>query len=161
MSLTFSLLRIVRDLKRYFNTIWVTPPRFSRHFHCATVSAFQVTCHEKDPSWLNDHIKRLIKQKNKIFKKYLKDGRANSDCENLQTILLKKNKKKTVTMNVLLINLTNRTTSSKTYWSIVKTLVNGKRVPDILLILAHNTLVICFKERTNIWKIYSVNKVNL
>lgn len=89
MSLTFSLLRIVRDLKlaTFINTIWGTPPRFSRHFHCATVLAFQVTCHEKDPSWLNDHIKRLIKQKNKIFKKYLKDGRANSVCENLQTIL--------------------------------------------------------------------------
>lgn len=120
MSLTFSLLRIVRDLKRYFNTIWVTPPRFSRHFHCATVSAFQVTCHEKDPSWLNDHIKRLIKQKNKIFKKYLKDGRANSDCENLQTILLKKNKKK----NSYYERLANKL--NKPYYFIKNILINSQ-----------------------------------
>ena len=37
------------------------------------------------PPCLNDHIKHLIK-KEKTFKKNLKNGRANSDYENLQII---------------------------------------------------------------------------
>ena len=41
---------------------------------------------EKDPPWLNDHIEHLIKNKNKTFKMYLKDGRPNYDYGNLQTI---------------------------------------------------------------------------
>ena len=45
-----------------------------------------ITCNDKDPPWLNDHIKRLINQKNKISKKYLKDGRSNSVYENLRII---------------------------------------------------------------------------
>ena len=34
-----------------------------------------IICNEKDPPWLNYHIKRLINLKNEIFKKYLKDRR--------------------------------------------------------------------------------------
>ena len=45
-----------------------------------------ITCNDKDPPWLNDHIKRLINLKNGIFKKYFKDGRPDSVYENLQTI---------------------------------------------------------------------------
>ena len=44
-----------------------------------------IICNDKDPSWLNDNIKRLISQKNEIFKKYLKEGGTYSVYENLQT----------------------------------------------------------------------------
>ena len=45
-----------------------------------------ITCNNKDPPWLNDHIKCLINQKSEILKIYRKDGRPNSVYENLQTI---------------------------------------------------------------------------
>ena len=32
-----------------------------------------ITCNDKDPPWLNDHIKQVINLKHEIFKKYLKD----------------------------------------------------------------------------------------
>ena len=78
MSTTFSLLRIVRDLMlaTFFNAIRVTLSAIFATFSLRNNFAFQVTCHEKDQSWLNDHIKRLIKKKNEIFRKYLKGGRA-------------------------------------------------------------------------------------
>ena len=40
---------------------------------------------DKDPPWLNDHIRLLIKKKNVAFKKYLKDGKASVNYINLQT----------------------------------------------------------------------------
>ena len=46
-----------------------------------------INYNDKDPPWLNDHIKRkMLTQKNEIFKKYFKDERPNSINENLQTI---------------------------------------------------------------------------
>ena len=80
---------------------------------------------------INDHIKRLIKQKNEIFKNYLKDGRPNSAYENLQTITSDLTEVISSSKNVHYERLANKfndpTTSSKTYWSINKTLVNGKK----------------------------------
>ena len=35
------------------------------------------TLSDKDPLCLNDHLRLLIKKKNAIFQKYLKDGRTN------------------------------------------------------------------------------------
>ena len=32
-----------------------------------------ITCNDKDPPWLNDHIKQVFNLKHEIFKKYLKD----------------------------------------------------------------------------------------
>ena len=45
-----------------------------------------ITCNDKDPPWLNDHIKCLINQKSEILKICRKDRRLNSVYENLQTI---------------------------------------------------------------------------
>ena len=45
-----------------------------------------ITCNDKNPSWLNDHINSLTIQKNEIFQKYLKNRRSKSIYENLQTI---------------------------------------------------------------------------
>ena len=68
-----------------------------------------ITCNDKDPTWLNDHIKRFINQKNGIFRKYFKDGRPNYIYENLQNITLHLTEaicrsKKKFTMNVLPIS---------------------------------------------------------
>ena len=43
------------------------------------------TFNDKDPPWLNDHIRLLIKKKNVVFQKYLKDGKTGVNYTNLQT----------------------------------------------------------------------------
>ena len=43
-----------------------------------------VTFNDKDPPQLNDHIKLLIKKKNVVLQKYLKDGRTNANYNILQ-----------------------------------------------------------------------------
>ena len=42
------------------------------------------TFSDKDPPWLNDHIRLLIKNKNVVFQKYLKDGKTGVNYTNLQ-----------------------------------------------------------------------------
>ena len=47
--------------------------------------------------------------------------------------------------------LANPSTSSKTYWSILKTFVNGKKIPIIALLLVNNKLVTNFSEKANLF----------
>ena len=121
-----------------------------------------ITCNEKDLPWLNDHIKRLINLKNEIFKKYLKDGRPDSVYENLQTITWDLTEAVSSSKNFFYERLANKlnnpNTSAKAYWSIIKTLFNGKKVPVIPPPLVNNKLL---KIRLIFLMISSVNNVNL
>ena len=93
--------------------------------------------------------------KNEIFKKYLKDGRPNCVYESLQTITWDLTEaissSNYVNYERLANKLNDSNTSSKAYWSIITTLVNGKKVPVIPLILVNNKLVTNFKEKANIF----------
>ena len=46
--------------------------------------------------------------------------------------------------------LNDPTTSSQTYWSIMKTFVNGKKTPIIPPLLVNNNLISNFREEANI-----------
>ena len=51
----------------------------------------------------------------------------------------------------LSLKLNNPSTSAKTYWSILKTFYNGKKVPLIPPLQIGNTLVSDFKMKANIF----------
>ena len=111
-----------------------------------------IICHDKDPPWLNDHIKRLINLKSEIFKKYLKDGRPGSVYENLETITWDLPEAVSSSKKFYYERLVNDpNTSAIAYWSIIKTLFNGKKVPVIPPILVNNKLVTNFKAKANIF----------
>ena len=88
-----------------------------------------IICNGKDTPW------HLINLKNEIFKKYLKDGRPDSVYGNLQTITWDLTEAVSSSKNVyyewLANKLNDSNTSAKAYWSIIKTLFNGKKVPVI------------------------------
>ena len=94
--------------------------------------------------------RRLINQKVEIFKKYLKDGRPNSVYENLQTVTWNLTKAisslKRVYYERIANKLNDSNTSSKVYWSTIKTLANGKKVPVIPRILVLKKLVTDFDD---------------
>ena len=53
--------------------------------HQSCIPNKYATFNGKDPPWLNDHKRRLIKKKNTAFQKYRKDGRTNVNYTNLET----------------------------------------------------------------------------
>ena len=107
--------------------------------------------------------RRLINQKVETFKKYLRDGRPNSVYENLQTVTWNLTKAisslKRVYYERIANKLNDSNTSSKVYWSTIKTLANGKKVPVIPRILVHKKLVTDFKDK-NLWLISTISSVN-
>ena len=90
-----------------------------------------------DPPWFNNQIKLLIEKKNYLFKSCMNNDGLVVDRARLQ--------KAGVELISILINFYNNlakklndpSTSNKTYWSIMKTFINGKKtriIPPLLFI---------------------------
>ena len=90
-----------------------------------------IICNDKDPPWFNNQIKALIEKKNNLFKSYMDNGRLAVDRFRLQKAgadlinIIKSSRENFY--NNLGKKLNDPNTSNKTYWSIIKTFINGKR----------------------------------
>ena len=90
-----------------------------------------ILCNDKDPPWFNNEIRRILTKKNQIFEQYIANGKSQTDYERLKltcnslTETIRSSKEKLYCK--LSTKLANPSTSSKTYWSILKTFVNGKK----------------------------------
>ena len=82
-----------------------------------------ILCNDKDPPWFNNEIRKILTKKSEKGKFYYK----------------------------LSTKLANPFTSSKTYWSILKTFVNGKKVPIILPLLVNDKFLTNFLEKDNLF----------
>ena len=90
-----------------------------------------IICNDKDLSCYNNQIKTLIEKKNHHFKSYIANGRLAMDRFRLQKadaelINIMKSSRKNFYIN-LAKKLNDPNTSSKTYWSIMTTFVEGKK----------------------------------
>ena len=91
-----------------------------------------ILCNDRDPPWMNDRIKHLIKKKKAIFQKQKESNTvdrailSNITLELSNAISFSKAKHER-----LAIKLNNSKTASKTYWSILKTFVNSSKIPLI------------------------------
>ena len=121
-----------------------------------------IICNDKDPPWFNNQIKTLIEKKNHLFKSYMANCRLAVDRVSLQKAgaelinIIKSSKENFY--NNLGKTLNDPNTSSKTYWSIMKTFVNGKKTSIIPHLLVDNYLISNFGEKSNIFNDFSVQQ---
>ena len=93
--------------------------------------------------------------KNELFKQHIANGKSQTDYEWLQLIsnslaeTIRSSKEKFYCK--LSTELANPFTSSKTYWSILKTFVNGKKIPIILPLLVNDNFITNFLEKANLF----------
>ena len=90
-----------------------------------------IICDDKDPPWFNSRIKSLIENKNKIRKSYQR-FKTNSQLLNKMNLLQEQlylliNKSKQNYYSRVASKLTNVQRNSKTYWSLLKRLLNDKK----------------------------------
>ena len=111
-----------------------------------------ITVDDKDPPWMNEYINKKILDKkiactffntNKNYDSYLKLQTISTELSEM--ILKRKNDYH----RQLSDKLNDPETSAKAYWSILKTLYNGKKIPLIPPILVNNKLISSFKEKAN------------
>ena len=104
-----------------------------------------ITMDDKDPVWMNEIIKSKMKTKNLFFRKYIQDGRLESDFVFLETLITEINELISSTKKLYCENLAKKLNNSllqaKAYWSIIKTFYNEKEIPLIPPLLIDSMFV--------------------
>ena len=114
-----------------------------------------ITIDDKDPVWMNDIIKSKIKTKNLFFKKYIQNGRFEGDYVFLEALIPDINELISSTKNLYYENLAKKLNNpllqAKTYWSILKTFYNEKKIQLIPPLLVDNNFVTDIQTKANIF----------
>ena len=104
---------------------------------------------------MSETIELKIKAKDIMYKKYIQNGRFESDFVLLETLITELNELVSTTKALyyenLGKNLNNPLLQTKTYWSILKTFYNGKKIPLIPPLLIDDKFVTDMKAKANIF----------
>ena len=112
-----------------------------------------VTFNDRKPPWMTSNIKDQINYHNSIYREYLKKGRQQVDYMKLQNIIKELSELILTRIDNYNLHLANKmidpTTSSKTYWSILKTFYNDRKIPIIPPLWINDKLETDFKKEAH------------
>ena len=109
-----------------------------------------IICNDRDPTWINKNIKKLINDKNRAYTSYCLNENNSSTFQNLQFLqsilnsLIEKSKLKYYAH--LSKKLLDPGTSPKSYWSILKAFLNNKKIPCVSPLLHETEFIIDFRS---------------
>ena len=121
-----------------------------------------ISCDDKDPPWLTDDIKNMISFKDQAYRQYQRSNKTNQDFLILDSVSRHLNDQIELAKQNYYDNLSNKSinpsTSQKKYWTLLKTLINGKKVPVIPPLLVNDSYISNFKEKANEFNIFFANQ---
>ena len=124
-----------------------------------------ITCDDRDPPWMNRYIKNLIAAINDFHKKFVLPSSNTGNLlmfKNLQNQLIQSiHTAKQRYFKKISKKLFDPLTSTKCYWSLLKTILNEKKVPCIPSIFHNNKYVTNFKEKSEIFNSFFANQCSL
>ena len=104
---------------------------------------------------MNETIKSKIKTRNKLYKQYIENGRFESDFMMIESLITEINDLITSTKDLYYNNLAKRLNNpllqARTYWSILKTFYNNKKIPIIPPLLIDDKFVTDIQTKANIF----------
>ena len=123
-----------------------------------------IICHDRDPPWINNRIKKLIYKRNSLYKDY----RKNNDTQIFEKLRLLQKKlhlameesKDTYYFN-LSTKLAKQKSNPKTYWSVLKRFLSNRKIPCIPSLFHENKLVTDFSEKAEIFNFYFSKQCSL
>ena len=114
---------------------------------------------------MNSEIKNLINEKNLAYKSYCRFNRDVFLFEKFKFLQNQLNvsieNSKQTYYSKLASKLANPATSSKTYWSILKTFLNNKKIPCIPPLFHENKFITNFKEKAELFNTFFANQCTL
>ena len=117
-----------------------------------------ITIDDKDPVWMNEAIKTKIKAKAAHYKKYIQNGRFESDFVYLENLIIELNELISSTKVLCYVNLAKKLNNpllqAKTDWSILKTFFNAKKISLIPPLLVDDKHVTDIKTKVHIFSEY-------
>ena len=124
-----------------------------------------ITCDDRNPPWIDEKIQKLVLHENRAFNAHSRD-KNNTDLLNkfqsLQAHLktsIEESKQKYYSR--LSNKLLDSTTSPKSYWSILKTFLNNKKIPCIPPLLRNGQFIMDFKEKAELFNDFFTRQCSL
>ena len=109
------------------------------------------TFYPQDPEWLSSDIKKLLRNQNKIYKRYKKNGYKNEDKVIVDRLRNEchevVNNAKEKHLRDLGAKLADPTTGQKSYWKILNKFLNKCKIPRIPPLLVQGKFITNCKER--------------
>ena len=124
-----------------------------------------IICDDRDPPLINNRVKELINEKSDTFQCYLdsnKDPKLFNKAEYFQgelKSLIKVNKEKYYSR--ISKRMMNPLTSTKTYWSILKSFLNNEKIPCIPPPFHQNRYITKFKDKAELFNNIFANQCSL
>ena len=113
------------------------------------------TVNPREPEWMNTNIKTLSRRKNKVFKRYKKNGYKNEDKVVVDRL---RNECQEAIVNAkenyfknLGSKLADPTTGQKSYWKILNTFLDKCKNPKIPCLLVDDKYITNCKEKASIF----------
>ena len=110
-----------------------------------------ITCDDRDHPWMNSFIKNLIRAKDNFYKKFVRksnDMYHHYAFKNFQNHLNQSiQMAKQNSVNKIAQRLGDANTSSNCYWSLLKTLLNGKKFLVFPLYFMLTNILLTFKKK--------------
>ena len=148
-----------------FSCLYRSPSQTEDGFETFLKNFETIICDDGDPPWINKEIKKLMLEKNLAFKSYY--------CSNKSMFPFKKFKALQYQLNIsieeskekyytkLSSRLADPLTIPKTYWSILKTFLNNKKIPCIPPLFHKNKFIADFKEKAELFNHFLVYQCSL
>ena len=119
---------------------------------------------DQEPPWINNKVKTMIQEKNKIYQFYLKN-KSNMFATKLKTMqnliyeTLESCKSKYY--ENISKKLCSKATAPKYYWSLLKTILNGKKVPCIPTIFHDNKFITDFSKKADLFNSFFAKQCSI
>ena len=107
------------------------------------------------PLWINDNIKRCLKERSKLTKFFYKNGQKREDKEKLEAKAAYCTEQIMKAKNDYTQRMTNKLNdpkaAPKTYWSILNRFLYNKKIPVIPPLLVNGKFVLNFCTKANLF----------
>ena len=125
----------------------------------------EITCCDRDAPWITDEVKKAIKRKHRVYRKYVKRGRKPDDWTRVKQIKTDTAKMITDAKNKYYTDLGKRlcdpSVGIKTYWRTLHKIINKKQVMSIPPILLNGVFITNFQNKANLFNDFFVQQCSV
>ena len=124
-----------------------------------------IICNEKDAPWITPQIKTAIKRNSRVYRKWVKRGRIDSDRDNVRKVQNDTNKLIKSTKETYYFTLGSKLSDPRVgqndFWNAYKKVVNKKRNTNIPPIIHDGFFISNFKRKAEIFNQYFANQCKI
>ena len=110
--------------------------------------------------WITPHIKSFLRKKNRAFKSFIAKGQPNDMLEGIQDMIAQGSKLVEDAKHKYFTNvgrtLSDPSTGTKKYWSLINKILNKAKIPEIPPLLENDIFVLDFASKAQIFNDYFI-----